>query len=91
MTNGQQTFIESDPRSLIAQADDDRHRMAWVEKKREELLKSTAGIPKSSKTENQQISVVTLMLIVLVMLVFMSALMFIVAYGIIHYLDNGAK
>lgn len=91
MTNGQQTFIESDPRSLIAQADDDRHRMAWLEKRKQELLSSTAGIPKSSEATNQEISVVHLMMYVLVILVFMSALMFVVAYGIIHYLDNDAK
>lgn len=89
MSNGGQQFVESDPRALVAKADDERHRQAWLEKRRKELLESTKDVVNAVKHE-EEFSQWELTKYVLLVLGVITAIMLLVAYGIIYYLDNHA-
>ena len=89
MSSGGQQFVESDPRALIAKADDERHRQAWLEKRRKELMEKTKAVVNAAKHE-EEFSQWELTKYVLVVLGVITAIMFVVVYGLIYYLDNHA-
>ncbi|EKM50063.1 uncharacterized protein PHACADRAFT_264568 [Phanerochaete carnosa HHB-10118-sp] len=49
-----QTFDQSDARSPVARALDERQRTAWLEKRREELLATTKDVVDAARTQRQQ-------------------------------------
>ena len=83
---GHQTFDPSDPRSLVAQADDERQRQKWMAQKREELLKTAGDVVKAAQDE--ELSSTDLVKYVAMILGSITILVVAVAYGLIWYLDN---
>ena len=86
---GRQTFDPSDPRSLVAQADDERQRKAWMAHKQQELLAQAGDVVKAAQAE-PDMSAGELFKYVSLILGAVTLLVVGVAYGLVWYLDNYA-
>lgn len=84
--NGRQTFNPSDPRSLVAQDDDERQRKLWIEKRRDELLAKTGDVVKAAQ-EHPDTDSSEIIKYVALILITISVITFGTAYGLIYYLD----
>ena len=84
---GRQVFDPADPRSAVAQLDDERQRRAYLEKRKQELLAQAGDVVKAAQAEPEYSSMEVFKYVVLV-LGAITLLVVAIAYGLIYYLDN---
>ena len=87
--SGRQTFSPNDPRSAVATADDERQRKAWLDKKRQELLSTTADVVKAVQNTEQGMDSGEIIKYVVMILGAVTLLTFGTAYALIFWLDYG--